>query len=81
MGLQVECVPDAEVEHLARVGGPLSIAAQVLRQLQSARALDKQHFVFRVGDYWVIGPMLDARAEMALIELAEADEEDEEEQD
>jgi len=75
MELQVERVPDAEVEHLAREGGPLSLAAQILRQLWSARALDKQHFVFRVGDYWVIGPMLDARGEAALIDFLEEDEE------
>lgn len=75
MELQVERVPDAEVERLAREGGPQSIAAQILRQLQSARAQDRQHFAFRVGNYWVTGPMLDARREAALIELAEADEE------
>ena len=75
MGLQVERVADAEVEQLAREGGPLSLAAQVLRQLRSARALDRQYFAFRVGNYWVTGPTLDARSEAALIELAEEDEE------
>ena len=77
MELQVERVPDAELEQLAKEGGPLSLAAQVLRQLQSARAMDRQYFAFRVGDYWVTGPVLDARTEAALIELVEDDEEDE----
>ena len=75
MGLQVERVPDAEVEQLAREGGPLSLAAQILRQLRSARALDRQYFAFRVGNYWVTGPMLDARTEAALLELVEDDDE------
>ena len=75
MELQVEHIPDAELERCAREGGPQSIAAQILRQLRTARALDRQYFAFRVGNYWVTGPMLDARAEAALIELAEADEE------
>ena len=74
MGLQVERVPDAKVEQLAREGGPLSLAAQILRQLRAARTLDRQYFAFHVGNYWVTGPMLDAKAEAALIELAEEDE-------
>jgi hypothetical protein len=75
VGLQVERVPDAEVEQLAREGSPLSLAAQILRQLRSARALDRQYFAFRVGNYWVTGPMLDARTEAALLELVEDDDE------
>jgi hypothetical protein len=74
VGLQVELISDAEVEQQAREGGQLSIAAQILRQLRAARALDRQHYAFRVGSYWVTGPIMDARAEKALIELAEADE-------
>ncbi len=57
---------------LAREGGPLSLAAQILRRLWSARALDRQHHAFRVGNYWVTGPIMDPKAEVMLIELAEA---------
>jgi hypothetical protein len=72
--VEIERVPDEEIERLAREAGPLSAPAQVLKELRLARTRDVQAFAYRVGKYWVTGPTLDARAEAALIELAEADE-------
>ena len=40
------------------------------------RAKDRQVFAFRVGDYFVTGPLPDARSEARMIKLAEEDEEE-----
>jgi hypothetical protein len=48
-------------------------------ELRRRRAKDHQEFAFRVGDYYFVGPMPDARTELALIAVVdgEADEGDE----
>jgi hypothetical protein len=33
-------------------------------------------FAFRVGDYWITGPLMDAKTEVALIDLANEDADD-----
>jgi hypothetical protein len=63
-------VPDEEVERLAKEQGPGSIAARVLANLRSERAKDRQVFAFRIGPYWISGPVPDARTEALMIEFA-----------
>jgi hypothetical protein len=68
-------VPDAELERLARAGGPLSVEARILEELREQRAKDRQVFAFRVGEYYFTGPTPDATTEIALVDLAEVDDE------
>jgi hypothetical protein len=70
---QIEFVPDEVLEDLALEAGPESIPAGILRGLWCARARDRQVFAFRVGNYWVTGPLMDAKTEAALIDLADED--------
>jgi hypothetical protein len=74
---QIELVCDEELEHLAEEHGPHSTAAGVLRRLRSARARDRQVFAFRIGNYWITGPLMDAKTEAALIDLADENGDDE----
>ena len=69
-------VPDQEVERLAKEQGPGSVAARVLAELRAQRAKDWQVFAFRIGNYWVTGPVPDARTEVDLIEIADEGEEE-----
>jgi hypothetical protein len=73
----VELIPDEVLEHLASEAGPQSIPARILRGLRKLRARDRQVFAFRVGNYWVTGPLMDARTEAALVDLADEDADDE----
>ena len=75
MAVEITRVPDLELEELARTGGPMSVEARVLMELHSRRANDHQQFAFRIGDYYFVGPMPDARTELALIAFVD-DEED-----
>jgi hypothetical protein len=61
------------------LSGPVSVEARVLMELRRRRAKDHQEFAFRVGDYYFVGPMPDARTELALIAVVdeEANERDE----
>jgi hypothetical protein len=63
----------------ALLSGPVSVEARVLLELRRRRAKDDQEFAFRVGDYYFVGPMPDARTELALIAVVdeEANERDE----
>lgn len=70
---QVEFVPDEVLEDLALEAGPESIPARILSGLWYARARDRQVFAFRVGNYWITGPLMDAKTEAALIALADDD--------
>jgi hypothetical protein len=74
---QVEFAPDEVLEHLALEEGPESVPARILRGLQGARARDRQVFAFRVGNYWITGPMMDAKTEAALIDLTDDGTDDE----
>jgi hypothetical protein len=69
----VELIPDEVLEDLALEAGPQSIPARLLRGLRKLRARDRQVFAFRVGNYWITGPLMDARTEAALIDLADED--------
>jgi hypothetical protein len=75
---QVELVPDEVLERLASEAGPESVPSRMLRRLWCERARDRQVFAFRVGDYWITGPLMDAKTEAALIDLADEDGDEEE---
>jgi hypothetical protein len=73
---RIELVPDEVLEDLALEAGPESIPARILMGLWRARARDRQVFAFRIGSYWITGPLMDAKTEAALIDLADEDEDD-----
>jgi hypothetical protein len=76
VSFEVVPLPDAELERLANEDGAFSVSAMLLKQLREHRAKDCQVYAFRVGTYYFVGPVPDARTESALIGLAEADEEE-----
>jgi hypothetical protein len=75
MAIEVVQVPDDVLTLAAAEKGPSSVEAQLLTRLRSLRAKDRQVFAFRVGDYMIVGPVPDARTELAMIEIAEDEEE------
>jgi len=78
MAIEVVQVPDEALTLAAVENGPSSAEARLLARLRHLRAKDRQVFVFRVGDYMIVGPIPDARTELAMIEIAEDDEDEEE---
>jgi hypothetical protein len=71
MATEVVLMPDQELERLAREHGAGSVEAMVLARLRYMRAKDRQVFAFRVGDYFLTGPLPDARSEVRMLDLAE----------
>jgi len=61
-------VPDHELERLAAERGPTSVEAGTLEDLRAERAKDKQVFAFRLGPYYVVGPIPDAATERTMTE-------------
>jgi hypothetical protein len=76
MAAEITRISDEELERLAREGGPTSIEAMLLARLRRLRAKDRQVFAFRIGQYWIAGPMPDAHTEALMIEVAEEDEDE-----
>jgi hypothetical protein len=70
---EVVLVSDQELERLVKEHGVGSIEAMVLARLRYMRAKDRQVFAFRVGDYFLTGPVPDARSEVRMLDLAEED--------
>jgi hypothetical protein len=64
-------IPDEELERLATEGGADSLEAITLGDLHRQRAQDKQVFAFRVGEYFVVGPMPDAETELHMTLIGE----------
>lgn len=62
----MQLVPDDELERLAAERGFDSVESQTLGDLRQQRAQDKQVFAFRLGDYFVVGPMPDAQTELTM---------------
>ena len=60
----MQLVPDDELERLAAERGPDSLEALALDDLRKQRSQDKQVFAFRLGEYYVVGPMPDAETEL-----------------
>ena len=79
MAIEVVHVPDEVLALAAVENGPSSIEAQLMAKLCFLRALDRQVLAFRVGDYMIVGPVPDAVTELALIKLAD-DEDDEDDE-
>jgi len=74
MAIEAERVSDEELELAAKQAGPNSPEAQALTRLRRQRSKDRQVHAFRLGSYIMIGPIPDARTELAMIELAEEEE-------
>jgi hypothetical protein len=73
---ELEYVPDEVLERLALEAGPESAPSRILKGLWRERARDRQVSAFRVGDYWITGPLMDAKTEAALIDLVNEDADD-----
>jgi hypothetical protein len=71
MSVHFRQVPDDELQERAESGGPASAEARVLAGLRLARAKDRQIFAFRVGDYYLTGPMPDAKTEAVMLSATE----------
>ena len=69
-------ISDEEVQRLAKEQGPGSVTARVWAELQAQRAKDRQVFAFRIGPFWITGPVPDGRTEAKMIEIADEDEEE-----
>jgi hypothetical protein len=78
MAIKVVQVPDEVLTLAAVENGPRSAEAHLLARLRFLRAKDRQVFAFRVGDYLIASPVPDARTELAMIEIAQDDEDEEE---
>ena len=77
MPIEVVRVPDELLMRAAAERGSRSTEAQILAELRSKRAQDRQTFAYRCGSTWLIGSTPDARTERAMIEIAlELDEEE-----
>jgi hypothetical protein len=76
--MEITRVTDDELARLAAEQGPGSAAAAILHRLTRKRAKDYQVFAWQVGPYYFVGPAPDARTEVAMIDLAEEVEADEE---
>ena len=77
MAIEVVQIPDEVLAAAAVMNGPSSVEAELLARLRFLRAKDRQVFVFRVGDYAIVGPVPDAQTELAMIEIAEDGDDDE----
>jgi len=77
MAIEVMQIPDELLMRAAEERGSRSTEAQILAELRSKRAQDRQTFAYRCGSTWFIGSTPDARTEQAMIEIAlELDEEE-----
>lgn len=72
--MYISHVPDEELRALAKREGPKSPASDILRRLVRKRLKDHQVHVWRLGQYYFVGPMPDARTELQMIELVAEDE-------
>jgi hypothetical protein len=67
----MDLLTDEELERLAARDGPESLAARALADLRARRGQDNQVFAFRLGEYYVIGPMPDAETELTMMLINE----------
>jgi hypothetical protein len=63
----MDVLSDAELEQIATRDGPDSLAAQTLAELRAQRAQDKQVVAFRLGAFYVIGPIPTALEELTFL--------------
>jgi hypothetical protein len=74
--MEITRISDDELRQLAIDQGPLSPPANILHRLREKRAKDRQVFAWQVGEYCFIGPAPDAETEMAMIDLAESNDDE-----
>jgi hypothetical protein len=72
--MHISHVPDEELRALAKREGPKSPASDILQRLVRKRLKDHQVHVWRLGQYYFVGPIPDARTELQMIELVTEDE-------
>jgi len=63
----MEYVTDECLEVLSIANGPRSAESTALALLRDQRSRDRQVFAFRIGDYYMIGPMPDAETELMVL--------------
>ena len=77
--MEITRVREDDLRQQAIEQGPSSPPANILHRLREKRAKDRQVFAWQIGCYYFVGPAPDAETEMAMVRLAEGDDEDEEE--
>ena len=68
--MDITRIADDELRQLAKIDGPKSMAAHVLRKVVAKRRKDRQVFAWRIGPYDFVGPVPDAETEAAIIRFA-----------
>ena len=69
-------IPDDILRLMAKAEGPKGAASNILRKVIAKRRKDHQVFAWRIGSYYFVGPAPDAALEAQMIELASADEDE-----
>ena len=77
--MEITRVREDKLRQLALEQGPLSAPATILQSLSEKRARDRQVFAWQLGCYYFIGPAPDAQTELAMVDLAEGDDDEDEE--
>jgi hypothetical protein len=62
----MERISDAELERIAAIEGPDSMAAHTLALLRAQRAKDNQVVAFRFANTYGVGPEPDAQSQLIL---------------
>ncbi|KAB2919903.1 MAG: hypothetical protein F9K29_03300 [Hyphomicrobiaceae bacterium] len=63
---KMQHIEDDELERLAAEAGPDSLEAKTLDDLRRERAQDRQAFAFRIGEFYLVGPMPDAETDLTM---------------
>ena len=71
--MEITQVSEEELKRLAEEQGPRSAAATVLRNLTRKCGKDRQVFAWQLGQYYFVGPTLDAEMEARIREFIEDD--------
>ena len=79
--MEITRVREEELRQLADEQGPLSAPATILQRLSEKRARDRQVFAWQVGSYYFIGPAPDAETELAMVDLALGDDDEDKEEE
>ena len=69
-------IPDDMLRRMAEAEGPKGVASKILCKVIAKRRKDRQVFAWRIGSYYFVGPAPDAALEVQIIELASADEDE-----
>ena len=69
--MEISHVRDDALSRLEDKQGPTGIAAAILRELSRRRAKDHQVSAWKVGRYYFVGPVPDARTEGLMLRFLE----------